>query len=158
MGVEPQLLRLPSAAPVERSIVALQRQVGGRAVVASIDMLEGLKGVPLKLLAFEHFLLSRPERAKRVVLMLRGIVPDARPDDYQACVREVTALVERINARFAGAVIFEERAEVALAERLALWAITSVLLVTSVREGLNLLPFEYVLSREASPRRPSRST
>eukprot|EP00965_Chrysotila_dentata_P249334 6208851-Pleurochrysis_carterae.AAC.1 len=33
--------------------------------LAQVDMLEGLKGVPLKLLAYEHFLLRYPHRARR---------------------------------------------------------------------------------------------
>ena len=43
-------------------------------------MLEGLKGVPLKLIAFEHFLHANLQRAPRVRLLLRGMVPNARPD------------------------------------------------------------------------------
>ena len=34
---------------------------------------------------------------------------------------------------------------------LALWAVADVLLVTSVREGLNLAPLEFMIAREARP-------
>ena len=35
--------------------------------------------------------------------------------------------------------------------RLAIFAVTDVLVVTSVRDGLNLLPIEYMLAREHTP-------
>jgi len=122
MGVEPSLLlqKLPAPAVV-RAAQKLRAAFGNAAVISSVDMLEGLKGVPLKLLAFEHFLHLHPHRAGSVVLALYGIVPDARPDDVHACRREVTALVARINGRFPRAVYFHELRSLPLVERIALW-------------------------------------
>ena len=203
MGVEPSLLlqKLPAPAVV-RAAQKLRAAFGNAAVISSVDMLEGLKGavpslaprrcpsahrapltpilystgVPLKLLAFEHFLHLHPHRAGSVVLALYGIVPDARPDDVHACRREVTALVARINGRFPRAVYFHELRSLPLVERIALWQATGrhclttltshhshhpplsplwqatdLLFVSSVREGLNLMPFEYLLAREGNP-------
>lgn len=109
MGVEPTLLlqRLPSH-PVVRRAAELQQELRGLEIFVSIDVLEGLKGVPLKLLAFEQFMHSNPERAGRVRLLLRGMVPNARPDDYRRCRREVVGLVARINMSFPNAVNFKE--------------------------------------------------
>jgi len=39
-------------------------------------------------------------------------------------------------------VVFEEHSELSFEQRLVLWRVTDVLLCSSVREGLNLLPFE----------------
>ena len=63
MGVEPSLLlqKLPSP-PVQSRAAELRRVHQGYTVLASVDMLEGLKGVPLKLLAFEHLLHAMPVR------------------------------------------------------------------------------------------------
>ena len=176
MGIDPPLLlsALPSEAVGER-VAALRAQHGTHTVICSIDLLEGLKGVPLKLLAFEHLLHSqhtpspappssqsaspnvssssslRWERPKPLRLLLYGITPDARPEDHARVTADVRALVSRINSRFPGAVHFECCAAMPLYERLALLKVTDVLLVTSVREGLNLLPLEYLLTNEANP-------
>ena len=66
--------------------------------MSRVRLLSSAGSVPLKLLAFEHFLHLHPHRAGSVVLALYGIVPDARPDDVHACRREVTALVARMEA------------------------------------------------------------
>ena len=47
----------------------------------------------------------------RIRLLLRGMIPNARPDDYRSCRREVMALVSRINQRFPLAVNFQETQE-----------------------------------------------
>ena len=115
MGIDPPLLlsALPSEAVGER-VAALRAQHGTHTVICSIDLLEGLKGVPLKLLAFEHLLHSqhtpspappssqsaspnvsssssslRWERPKPLRLLLYGITPDARIETFQAVVEEV---------------------------------------------------------------------
>ena len=63
-------------------------------------------------------------------------------------------LVNRIKEKCGPSVIdCEEIAGSALVimERLALWKIANVLLVTPIREGLNLLPFEYVFEKKNQP-------
>lgn len=130
----------------------LRREHEGYTCFGSIDVLEGLKGVPLKLLAFEHLLhASKRETAAKLRLLLIGMIPDARPDDHARCKAEVLALIERINAAFPGSVHFRECRAFDLASRLALWSVTEIFVVTSVREGLNLLPIEFLLAREHSP-------
>ena len=101
-----------------------------------------------ELLAFENLLLAVKDRPRPLRLLLRGIVPDARPEDCAAVRKEVLSLVHRINGRFPHAVHFEEADSIPFSERLALYKVTDVLLVTSVREGLNLMPLEYLLTNE----------
>lgn len=101
--------------------------------------------VPLKLLAFEHLLHAQRSGAhgnhlaqhgvKPLRLLLRGIAPDARPEDHARVSHDVTALVQRINERFPRAVHWEECESMPLAERLALLQVADVLLVTSVRDA-----------------------
>ena len=101
MGVEPHMIRPslnPSLSSLDVEIAALKRQHRGYTLLSSIDLLEGLKGVPLKLLAFEHLLHAVSlERARKLRLLLIGLIPDARPDDHARCKAEVVSLVTRIN-------------------------------------------------------------
>ena len=66
-----------------------------------------LKYTGIKLLAFERFLQMYPHRAGRTLLLVYGIVPDARPDDHVKCRAEVERLVTRSNAAFPSAVKLE---------------------------------------------------
>ncbi len=66
-------------------------------------------------------------------------------------------VVNRLNARFApqnrGAdvVVYEEVPRLSINERVALWLVADVFLLTSIREGLNLLPLEYIYARKDLP-------
>ena len=138
--------------PFTLDAAALRSEHAGFTCFGSIDVLEGLKGVPLKLLAFEHLLhASKREVMAKLRLLLIGMIPDARPHDHLRIKEEVLEIIERINLAFPRAVHFRECRSFDIASRLALWSVTDVFVVTSVREGLNLLPVEYILAREQTP-------
>ena len=61
---------------------------------------------------------------------------------------EVKRLVSEINEKFPESVQFREEARFSLDERLALWRAADVLLITAYRDGLNLLPLEYVVTKK----------
>lgn len=125
----------------------------GRTMFVGMDRMERLKGVPLKLLAFERFLENNEEYSKKVVLHQIGMSVRDRPQDYEQTTAEVRALVKRINERFGDpqepVVIYDEREEsqLPLKDRLGLLSVADVLLSTTVRDGLNRWPFEYVLAQ-----------
>jgi trehalose 6-phosphate synthase/phosphatase len=120
---------------------------GGGKVVIGIDEVEGLRGIPLKLLGFDRLLTNCPAlRGGAVVLRQFGLVLDSRPDDYQRCHDEVVALVRQINQRWGPVVEFSEDPGMDLQTRLALYESADVLLQTSVRWGLCTEPFEFLLA------------
>mmetsp|Transcript_27530 Transcript_27530/g.64255 ORF Transcript_27530/g.64255 Transcript_27530/m.64255 type:complete len:1210 (+) Transcript_27530:256-3885(+) len=140
---------------VQRDINDLMRKTKDKTVFAGIDRMERLKGVPLKLLAFERFLEKNPTRAGNVVLYQISLAVRERGDDYSTTSAQVQALVNRINNKFGvngePVVIFDEVEEthLQLKHRLALLSVADVLLVTTVRDGLNRWPFEFVLAQAA---------
>jgi hypothetical protein len=109
------------------------------------------------LLGYEHFLSEHPSWVGRIVLVQYGIQCKHRGEDYDKTRVEVAKLVTRINRRYTGSsdggrrpcVIYREVTATALSfeDRLALWKATDIMLVCPRREGLNLLPFEYLSSR-----------
>ena len=124
-------------------------------LIASADHAEGLRGITLKLLAFDRFLEERPHWRGRVRLLQIGIALDSRPDDARRVRKDVTELVEAINKRYEEdypdpkwpAVTYRAVKSFPIHERLALWRISSIMLSTCVRSGLDLHPLEYVFCR-----------
>jgi trehalose 6-phosphate synthase/phosphatase len=114
----------------------------GRTIFCSIDRLESLKGIPLKLLGFERFLKRCPEWIGKVALIQVGISAFERGDDYVKTRNEVSEMVNRINATWPGTVLFEESVEsrMRLQQRMGLMRAADVVVVTPIRDGLNLIP------------------
>ncbi len=104
--------------------------------------MESLKGIPLKLIGLERFLQRCPEWAGKIVLVQVGISAFERGDDYTKTRNEVMSMVTNINNRWPGTVQFQECAEseMRLQQRMALLRAADVVMVTTIRDGLNLIP------------------
>lgn len=109
-------------------------------MLLGIDRLERLKGIPLRLMAIDKFLESNPSCIGLVTFSLIGISAGERAQDYKQTVHDVRILVERINEKYStldkrGVIYFEERPEkeIKLAERLAYFAVSDILLMTATR-------------------------
>jgi len=146
-------LGLPSV--MEKAAI-IRDQYPSRTVIAGVDVAQSLSGISLKLLAFERFLTDYPIWQEKVVLIQKCLLPRSRHEDEHKSIKEVRYLVKRIKENFGPGVIDCEEiagSSLPIVERLALWKTADVLMVTPLREGLNLLPFEYVFAKKkpASP-------
>jgi len=123
----------------------------GKALIGGIDECERLRGITLKLLAFEQLLESSEEwRGKVCLLQLlvgaRNFLPASAADS--AGVRaELRAIASRVNSAYPLSVVLVEVPTVSVAQRMAVWASVRVAVFSAVREGVNAHPLEYVYAR-----------
>ena len=94
-----------------------------RQVIVGLDPLEALRGIPLKLLAFDRFLSENRDWASRVVLVQIGLELDSRPDDYARVSRDVDTLVDALRRRWGDALFYCRLPSVTTAERKRLWQV-----------------------------------
>ena len=136
-------MKSPEAAGVAMQLLNKHR---GKTIIGGIDRhCERLQGVFLKILAFQSLLQSG--YAGKVVLVQRTMTLQRRTKDYVKSSREIRALVERINAQFGPVVDYEEAPSFSLSYRLGFYYAINMLLQTPIREGVNMLPLEFVYSR-----------
>jgi trehalose 6-phosphate synthase/phosphatase len=148
-GVEPSILNQILTHTVD-TVHSIRNRVGGRHICCGVDRLESLKGIPLKLLGLERFLLRCPEYVGKIVLVQVGISAHERGDDYIQTQKEVTRLVEKINGQWPGTVEFQEcnESEMKLQQRMAILRAADTVVVTAIRDGLNLLPLEFTIAHQ----------
>ena len=155
-GMDQEVMRSISEQPsVQANIAQLMQTSKQKYMFAGVDRMERLKGVPLKLLAFERFLENHPEVASTVMLYEVSLTARERGTDYENTKQQVQHLVSRINAKYSGGegaipiVVWEEHDEAnfQLKDRLALLSVADVFLDTTVRGGLNRWPLEFVLAQ-----------
>ncbi|KAJ1844305.1 Trehalose-6-P synthase/phosphatase complex synthase subunit [Coemansia sp. RSA 2708] len=136
---------------VQQRLGELERRFAGSKVVVGVDRLDYIKGVPQKLLAFEHFLSAHPEHVGRVVLVQVAVPSRGDVEEYRQLIASVNELVGRINGRF-GTVEYTPihflHKSVVFSELVALYAVADVCLITSTRDGMNLVSYEYVASQQ----------
>ena len=152
VSIEPQMvsaaLLLPS---VEQTKRELQERHQGRIIIAGCDIGQRLQGVALKFLAFERLLHGYPAWKSRVVMVQRLLLPGSRKEDENQTVRELRFLVKRIQETFGAAVMDYQEVQgssLPMDQRLSLWKVADVLMVTPIREGLNHWPMEYIFAHK----------
>ena len=122
----------------------------GVKVILSIDRLDYTKGIPERINAFEEFLCTYPEYIGKVRFHLIVAPSRVAVDTYDDLRSEIAKLVSEINGRY-GTVdwmpiwyYFQSFSQESL---IALYKYSDVLLVTPLRDGMNLVSKEYIASR-----------
>ena len=119
-------------------------------VILGVDRLDYTKGIDLRLRAFEVMLQRHPELAGKVSLVQIAVPSREDVGEYQVIRRLVEELVGRINGRFARAswtpVHYLYRT-FPFADLVGAYLAADVMLVTPLRDGMNLVALEYVATR-----------
>jgi Trehalose-6-phosphate synthase len=150
-GIEPPILSqvINHQSTISRAN-SIRNQYKGKVIFCAIDRMESLKGIPLKMLGLERFLIKCPEWVGKVVLIQVGISAFERGDDYVRTKKEIHAMVNSINKVWPGTVEFQEctEAEMRLSQRMALMKAADVVMVSPIRDGLNLIPLEFTVAHQ----------
>lgn len=136
---------------VAQGTLDLKTKHSGRQIICGVDIGQRLSGTSLKLLAYERLLKDYPIWQHKVVMVQRVLVPGSRKTDEQLTLRELRALVQRIQEKFGPSVIDYQEvpgSNLPMDQRLALWKASDILMLTPIREGLNHWPMEFIYAKE----------
>lgn len=129
----------------------LRESLVGKKIVIGVDRLDYIKGIPHKLLAIEHFLEHHPEWIGRVVFLQVTTPSTSASEEYHAFRAEILVMVGRINGRFAtieDTPIHYRELNLTLEELCALYSGADVAMITSIRDGMNLVSYEYIVCQK----------
>ncbi|KAL2324131.1 hypothetical protein Fmac_023189 [Flemingia macrophylla] len=148
-----QLQSVMSHPETENKVAELKNQFRDQTVLLGVDDMDIFKGISLKLLAMEQLLLQHPDKRGRVVLVQIANPARGRGKDVQEVQSETYATVKRINDTFGRpgytpVVLIDTPLQ--SYERIAYYVIAECCLVTAVRDGMNLIPYEYIICRQGN--------
>ncbi|XP_024987492.1 probable alpha,alpha-trehalose-phosphate synthase [UDP-forming] 10 isoform X2 [Cynara cardunculus var. scolymus] len=151
MGRLESVLNLPITL---RKVKEIAERFKGKKLIVGVDDMDIFKGISLKLLAFEYLLQMHP--ALRDKLVLIQIVNPARSagKDVQEAKMETYLILNRINEAYGSPdyqpVVLIDR-PVARYEKSAYYSMADCCIVNAVRDGMNLVPYKYIVCRQNSP-------
>ncbi|MBC7564851.1 bifunctional alpha,alpha-trehalose-phosphate synthase (UDP-forming)/trehalose-phosphatase [Candidatus Saccharibacteria bacterium] len=122
-------------------------------VILAVDRADYSKGIPARLDAFELFLENYPQHLKKAVLVLIAVPSRGDVDAYKELRTTIEQKVSRINGRFSTtdwAPITYRYQSLPFNELCALYSLADVMLVTPLRDGMNLVAKEFVASKHKS--------
>jgi trehalose 6-phosphate synthase len=143
--------QMAATAATVRRASEIRRMVGqGRKILLCVDRLDYTKGIENRLRAFEE-MLRRGDRVARRSVMIQIAVPSREVVPEYAQTRDrIERLVGRINGEFSapGRVAVQYfRRNLTREEVVAYYRAADVMLVTPLRDGMNLVAKEFVASR-----------
>ena len=150
LGIDYDRFRLAARKPeVRRAAAAFSEEKGheGCKVMLSVERLDYSKGIPERLRAFDVFLDRHPEWEGRVVLALVAVPSRENVASYRALKKQVDELVGLVNGKhstmdwtpvdyYYRSLPFDQLA--------SLYVASDVMLVTPLRDGMNLVCKEYL--------------
>jgi trehalose 6-phosphate synthase/phosphatase len=150
MGIDAETFIALAEDPAVQAEAQALRGDGKVKLLVGVDRLDYTKGIPRRLLSYEKMLQTHPDLRGRVRLVQVAVPSRTGVGAYQEFRSLVDGMVGRINGDFATPswvpvhYIFRGLSE---RELVALYRAADVMLVTPLRDGMNLVAKEFVASR-----------
>jgi len=148
IGIDPKYLQIKRSEPVVGELgKRIRERYGNRKLIVARDKMDHIRGIKAKLQAFELFLHYYPEWADKVVLIQVALSTTEDPDLRD----QVHEIISRINSYYGSLdyspVVFLYQ-DIPFSQYLALLTEADALVVTSLREGMNLTSHEFIECQE----------
>ena len=151
LGVEAETFsRLGSDRAVLRDAAHLREGIGTPTILLGVDRLDYTKGIVERLEAFERMLIENPELQRKVSLVQIQVPSRESVPEYRSLREQIDRTVGRIVGRFSTERWVPVRylyRGFSRADLAAYYRAADVLLVTPLRDGMNLVAQEYVATR-----------
>ncbi|RMJ24057.1 Synthase subunit [Aspergillus sp. HF37] len=152
VGIDPQKFSDTQQKPeVQERIRDLEERYKGKTVIIGVDRLDYIKGLTQKLKAFDLFLDDHPDQQDKVILVQVAVPSREEVKEYQELETELSTITGKINGKHAtpnGTPLLYMHRSVPFDELTALYSVADVCLLTSTRDGMNLVSFEYVACQD----------
>ncbi|OJJ42986.1 hypothetical protein ASPZODRAFT_136859 [Penicilliopsis zonata CBS 506.65] len=148
IGIDPTSWdRRREAADVEHWIQTISERYAGKRLIVSRDKIDGVRGIRQKLLSYELFLNTYPEWRNQVVLIQVATSTTEQPE-LEATISDIAMRINSCHSTLAHQPLVFLKQDLAFPQYLALITVADALMVTSLREGMNLTSHEFVYCQD----------
>ena len=151
MGIDaPAFVSLAQDSDVLAHVQEIRRDGGDRRIVLGVDRLDYTKGIPRRLEAFERLLQRNPGLRDHVRYIQVAVPSRGDVEAYRQFRSQVEERVSRINGAYGtlrSVPVHYMHQAVSQRDLVALYLAADVMLVTPLRDGMNLVAKEFAASR-----------
>ncbi|KAJ5092152.1 hypothetical protein NUU61_007022 [Penicillium alfredii] len=137
------------ATDVERWVNTISARYQGKRLIVSRDKIDSVRGIRQKLLSYELFLNTYPEWADQVVLIQVATSTTEQPE-LEATISDIAMRINSTHSTLAHQPLVFLKQDLAFPQYLALITVADALMITSLREGMNLTSHEFVYCQDGS--------
>jgi len=150
IGIDPLgLAQARREKEVHEWIHVMQQRYKGKTLIVARDKLDAVRGVRQKLLAFELLLNKHPEYRDQVVLIQVATSTSwVDNPELAATVSDIVTRIDSQHSTLAHQPLVFLRQDISFSQYMALLTVADVLMVTSLREGMNLTCHEFICCQD----------
>ncbi|XP_075492185.1 putative alpha,alpha-trehalose-phosphate synthase [UDP-forming] 11 [Primulina tabacum] len=149
-----QIKSIMSLQETAKKVKELRIKYGGKIVLLGVDDMDMFKGISLKFMALGLLLDENPMYRGSVILVQIMNPPRSHGKDIQELQSEINKVAGEINKKYGKSgyqPIVCLNGPVSFQEKVAYFAISECVVVNAVRDGMNLVPYKYTISRQGGP-------
>ncbi|PKA49182.1 Alpha,alpha-trehalose-phosphate synthase [UDP-forming] 6 [Apostasia shenzhenica] len=147
-----QLESIISSPETQCKVQELTARFKDKILLLGVDDIDIFKGISLKFLAMEHLLEEHPELRGLATLVQITNPARSQGKDIQEVQEEVHSIARRINQKYNSPgydpVILLDGVPLSTHDKVAYYAVSEYCVVSPVRDGMNLVPYEYTVCRQ----------
>ncbi|KAL6242288.1 Trehalose-6-P synthase/phosphatase complex subunit [Rhinocladiella similis] len=154
IGIDPKALDQQRRAPeVLEWVKTITEKYRGKLIIVGRDKLDNIRGVRQKILSYELFLNKYPQYKDQVVLIQIATSSTEDPE-LSATVADIVTRVNSTHSTLAHQPLVFLKQDIDFAQYLALLTVAECLMITSLREGMNLTSHEFVMCQDGKYAEP----
>jgi len=148
IGINPSAIEVARCEPdVADWMKVIQEKYKGKHVIVARDKLDNVRGVRQKLLAYELFLNKYPEWREKVV-MIQVATSTSENTELLATVSDICMRIDSVHSTLAHQPLVFLKQDIAFSQYLALLSIADLLIISALRDGMNLTAHEYIYCQD----------
>lgn len=155
MGVNTDMFEKASqSSKVKAFEEKVRRSIGNQKVILAVDRLDYTKGITSRLKAFQAFLSKHPQYREKVSLIQILVPSRDSVKQYQELKEEINRIVGEINSDFGSLnwnPVYYFYRSYSFENLVGFYKLADVAMVTPLRDGMNLVAKEYIISRGDKP-------
>lgn len=128
-------------------IKTISEKYHGKRIIVARDKLDSIRGVRQKILSYELFLNKNPEYKNQVVLIQIATSTNQKTE-LDATVSDIVTRVNSTHSTLAHQPLVFLKQDISYSQYLALLTVAECLMITSLREGMNLTSHEFVYCQD----------
>ncbi len=145
-----QIQKIALSEETEKSLAELQEIFAGQIIGLGVDRLDYTKGLIEKFQGLEYFLDKNPEYIKKISFIQIAVPSRTNVQDYIKIKKRTDEIVGRINGKFSRegwSPIHYIYSNLKFDKLVAYYRLADFIIVSALRDGLNLVAKEYVASK-----------
>lgn len=148
IGINPPAIEEARQEPdVQDWIKVIQERYKDKHIIVARDKLDNVRGVRQKLLAYELFLNKYPEWRERVVL-IQVATSTSEQSELLGTVSDICMRIDSVHSTLAHQPLVFLKQDIGFSQYLALLSVADVLVISALRDGMNLTAHEYIFCQD----------